>query len=356
MIIKNITIKNFRNIGNQKIEFCDGINVIEGKNAQGKTNILEALWLFSGQKSFRGAKDNEMIKIGESAAALEIEFFSEERDQTASLSLEKGKEYLLNGVLVDRQAALFEKIPQIVFSPDDLSLISEGPFERRRFCDSVIGSFYPRYNEKINRYNRALEQRKFVLKDYRFHPELDFLLDDFEAEIVKSGAEIILYRKRFLNKLSLYCPKIYSEISGGKEDFSLEYISTSGESEKEFSEMLKSLRENDSLTLTTSVGPHRDDIDIKIGGISARKFGSQGQKRSGAITLKLAEAKLAEEIFGTNPIILLDDVMSELDPSRQEYILNHIKDTQVFITCCDPENIKGLIAGKVIKVENGEVK
>ncbi len=356
MTVNKIRIKNFRNIKNEEIVFCEGINVIHGRNAQGKTNILEAIWLFSGKKSFRGAKDSELINLEQNAASLNIDFFGEEREQTAEIKIENGRSYFLNSVLVKEHSEMTKKIPAVVFSPDDLSLISEGPAERRKFADTVIGGFYPRYQEKLSRYTRALEQRKFVLKDYRFHPELDFILDEFEAEIVKSGTEIIRYRMRFLERLNEFCPLIYEGISGGKESFSAEYISSSGTTAEEFKKNLFDSREADSQTLSTSIGPHRDDIDILINGISARKFGSQGQKRSAAITLKLAESKLTEKIFGTNPIILLDDVMSELDPTRQEYILNHIKDRQVFITCCDPDNIKGLRAGKVINVENGEIK
>lgn len=353
MKVKSITLTDFRNFDSASVSFTADTNVICGSNAQGKTNLTEAVWLFTGNRSFRGSRDIELVKQGKERSVIKAEFFADGRDQTAELYIGSNREAVLNGVKLQTPSELNEKFRAVVFSPDDLSLISEGPSERRHFCDTVISGFYPRYAEKSARYARALEQRKYVLKDYRTHPELDVLLDDFEAEIVKAGKEIIIYRKRFLERLSEYLPEIYSGLSGGKESISAEYISTGGVNESEFREKLIRSRENDAVMLSTSVGPHRDDVEILINGISARKFASQGQKRSAAITLRLAEAKLTEAITGTSPVILLDDVMSELDPARQKYILNHIKGRQVLITCCDPENTKGLKAGKVIEIKDG---
>ena len=355
MKVKSITLTDFRNFDSASVSFTADTNVICGSNAQGKTNLTEAVWLLTGNRSFRGSRDIELVKQGKERSVIKAEFFADGRDQTAELYIGSNREAVLNGVKLQTPSELNEKFRAVVFSPDDLSLISEGPSERRHFCDTVISGFYPRYAEKSARYTRALEQRKYVLKDYRTHPELDVLLDDFEAEIVKAGKEIIIYRKRFLERLSEYLPEIYSGLSGGKESISAEYISTGGVNESEFRKKLISSRETDAVMLSTSVGPHRDDVEILINGISARKFASQGQKRSAAITLRLAEAKLTEAITGTSPIILLDDVMSELDPTRQKYILNHIKGRQVLITCCDPENTKGLKAGKVIEIKDGVI-
>ena len=355
MKVKSITLTDFRNFDSASVNFTADTNIICGSNAQGKTNLTEAVWLFTGNRSFRGSRDIELVKQGKEKSVIKAEFFADGRDQTAELYIGSNREAVLNGVKLQTPSELNEKFRAVVFSPDDLSLISEGPSERRHFCDTVISGFYPRYAEKSARYARALEQRKYVLKDYRTHPELDVLLDDFEAEIVKAGKEIIIYRKRFLERLSEYLPEIYSGLSGGKESISAEYISTGGVNESEFREKLIRSRETDAVMLSTSVGPHRDDVEILINGISARKFASQGQKRSAAITLRLAEAKLTEAITGISPIILLDDVMSELDPARQKYILNHIKGRQVLITCCDPENTKGLKAGKVIEIKDGVI-
>ncbi len=356
MKIKSIEAAGFRNLFSSEIEFCDGTNVICGDNAQGKTNLLEAVWMLTGNRSFRGSRDSELINANEERAVIRGCFFSEERNQSAELIFDNGREARLNGVKLSSPSELNEKFRAVIFSPEDLALISDGPSERRHYCDTVISGFYPRYAEKLSKYTRAVEQRKYVLKDYRYHPELDFLLDDFENEIVKNGKEIIIYRKRFLSKLSEYCPDIYSELSGGRESFRAEYISTAGSSEAEFRERLLNARENDAQLLSTSIGPHRDDVEILINGISARKFGSQGQKRSAVIAIRLAEAALTEEITGEAPVILLDDVMSELDPARQKYILNHINNRQVLITCCDPENARSLKAGLIIKMEKGRAE
>lgn len=356
MIIRRIAYCRYRNLVDGAIEPCDGINVIYGDNAQGKTNLLEAIRLFSGMKSFRGAKDAELIRRGESAAKLALDFTEDGREQTATVTVENGRTATKNGVPLDSVSLLGETCRTVIFSPDDLSLISDGPAERRRFADTVICGLYPRYAEKQKRYARAVEQRNYVLKDFRSHPELSVLLDDFEAEIVKAGREVLTYRERFTNKLNEVCPAIYDGLSGGREQFSALYRSTAGDSAEAFAEALRASREEDSVLLATSVGPHRDDIEILLDGYPARRFGSQGQKRSAAIALKLAESTVTEEITGHRPVILLDDVMSELDRSRQTYILNHIRDRQVFLTCCEPGNLEGLTAGKVFRVENGKVE
>lgn len=355
MIVKKIRLKNFRNIENAELKPSKKTNVIYGSNAEGKTNILEGLWLFSGQRSWRTAKDSELIKIDCEKAVLSIWVNTQGRNQKIDINIEKNRTAEVNGISADSMSELAEKFSVVMFSPDDLGLISNGPSERRNYADRVISSIYPKYSALMQRYHRAVEQRNAVLKDYRIHRELDFLLDDFEKEIVKAGNDIIIYRKRFCEKLKQYCPAIYKGLSSGKEEISAEYISSGGNNPEEFLQNLKNSRETDCQNLATSVGPHRDDFEILINGISARKFASQGQKRSAAITLKLAESEIIEEITGNVPIILLDDVMSELDKSRQRYILNHIKGRQVFITCCDPSNIEGLVAGKVFNVKKGQV-
>lgn len=356
MIVQKLSFERFRNLEDGTI--CPGneINVIYGDNAQGKTNLLEALSLFSGQKSFRGARDADLIRRGETGAKLEISFWEDQRDQTASVTLDNGRTATLNGVPLERATELGEHCRAVIFSPDDLSMISDGPAERRKFMDTVIGGLYPRYTEKQHRYFRAVDQRNAVLKDYRTHAELALLLDDFEAEIVKLGTELLIYRYRFVQKLNEICPDIYRGFSGGKEEFSATYLSTAGETSESFADALVRSREEDCMTLATSVGPHRDELEILLDGFSARKFGSQGQKRSAAITLKLAESFIVEQVTGQVPVVLLDDVMSELDRSRQTYILNRIQNRQVFITCCEPGNLEGLAAGKVFRVTGGKVE
>ncbi len=352
MKVNKIKIQNFRNISDIYLEFDDEINVICGENAQGKTNIIEALWLFSGAKSFRGTKDNEYIKFGEKKAKIYTEFNMLGVENSAQIVFEDKKTAFLNEKKLSNTSSLAGKFNAVVFSPSDLTLVTDGPDKRRRFLDTAIGQLYPNYIEILRNYTRAVMQRNKIIKDYRYDKTLSVMLDVFETEIVDMGNKITEYRKRYINILNKYVSKIYSGISSGKENVEIFYLS---KNEILDNEILKNSRQNDMFTATTSVGPHRDDIVFKINEISARNFGSQGQKRSVALSLKLAGAEVIKEISGEYPICLLDDVMSELDEGRQNYILNHIRNWQSFITCCDTSNIKNLKAGKVINIRNGGV-
>ncbi len=353
MKVKKLEIQNFRNISNISLDFDDETNVICGENAQGKTNIIEALWLFSGAKSFRNSKDNEFIKFGESSAKIYTEFDMLGVEMQAQIVFKDKKTAFLNEKKLPNTSALAGKYNAVVFSPSDLTLVTDGPEKRRRFLDTAIGQLYPNYIEILRNYSRAVMQRNKIIKEYRYDKTISIMLDVFEKEIVDMGNKIISYRKRYIEILNKYVSKIYNGISCGKENIEIFYISKSGEILDE--ERLKNSRETDMFTLTTSVGPHRDDISFNINGISARSYGSQGQKRSVALSLKLAGAEVIKEISGEYPICLLDDVMSELDENRQNYILNHIKNWQSFITCCDTSNIKNLKTGKVITIRNGGV-
>ncbi|MBO5725616.1 MAG: DNA replication and repair protein RecF, partial [Clostridia bacterium] len=241
----------------------------------------------------------------------------------------------------------------IVFSPTDLSLIIDGPSVRRRFLDIAIGQLYPRYIEILKKYNRAVMQRNNILKDCIRDASLKFLLDDYEEVIIECGEIIIDYRKKYIEKIKQTAPKIYEGISQKKEVLEIEYLCSS--ENKGLREKLKISRQEDMYKGVTSVGPHRDDIIFKINAINCRDFGSQGQKRSVALALKLSEAEIIKEITGEQPIALLDDVMSELDKSRQDYILNHIDGWQVFITCCETGHFENLNEGKIFTVKNGEI-
>lgn len=355
MIFKSLKIKNFRNIVSENFNFDSGMNVIYGQNAQGKTNILESLWCFTGAKSFRGAKDSELVNFNSDFAELELDFFNETREQNCIIKINKSRNAVLNGVEYPHASALAGKINCIVFSPNDLNIVKDGPSCRRKFLDTAICQLYPAFIGISKRYIKALEQRNSILKNLKFNPNMEEFIEDFEKELAETGCSIIKYRKNFTENLNKYLPEIYCGISNGKEEISVNYESTAGEILDEFLENLKNSRKNDMQSLSTSIGPHRDDIDIKINGISARSFGSQGQKRSAALALKLAESAVISEITGQTPVALLDDVMSELDISRQNYILNHIKDWQVFITCCDVANFENLKKGKIFEIENGKL-
>ena len=353
MNINNISINNFRNLKNILIKPCDAVNVIYGENAQGKTNFIEAVWLFTGAKSFRGARDSELVSSSETVATLKTNFFLDKRNQTCEIKIEKNRTAVLNGIPLQSVSQLAGNICAIIFSPSDLNLITEGPNVRRKFLDTAICQLYPAYIDKLKVYNRALAQRNFVLKDLRYHSELSGLVEVFENNIATVGAEIIRYRNRYVERLSEFVPIIYGGFTGGKENLKIEYISNGSPDSEKFRQSLKNARKDDIITLSTSIGPHRDNVEIKINDMSIRIFGSQGQKRSAALSLKLSEAEVIKLITKQQPIALLDDVMSELDPGRQNYILNNINNRQVFITCCDPSNIKNLVGGKIFKMQDG---
>ncbi len=352
MKVKKLEIQNFRNISDISLEFDNEINVICGENAQGKTNIIEALWLFSGAKSFRSTKDTEFIKFGETRAKIYTEFNMLGVENSAQIVFDDKKTAFLNEKKLANTSALAGKFNAVVFSPTDLTLVTDGPDKRRRFLDTAIGQLYPNYIEILRNYTRAVMQRNKIIKDYRYDKTLSVMLDVFETEIVDMGNKIITYRKKYISVLNNYVSKIYNGISCGKENIEIFYIS---KNEVLDNQILKISRDTDMFTATTSVGPHRDDISFEINSISARNFGSQGQKRSVTLSLKLAGAEVIKEVSGEYPICLLDDVMSELDEGRQNYILNHIRNWQSFITCCDTSNIKNLKEGKVITIRNGGV-
>lgn len=355
MIIKNVRIENFRNIDLARFSPHKKMNIIYGENAQGKTNILEAIWLFTGEKSFRKAKDNELLKFDKESYRIRVKFESNEREQEAVLQFREKeyKKFTLNGVELSSASELVGKFNAVIFSPDDISIISDGPSVRREFLDNAITQIYPAYEKMLKNYNKALTQRNNALKDYRYHREIEYVLDAFENSIVNLGFSIIKYRKRYVDLLNEFCPDIYKEITEQKENIKIEYCTTIGATIDDFKVKLKKSREEDMYTLKTSIGPHRDNLQIDINGNSSRNYGSQGQKRTASLSIKLAEGEVINKTTGIRPIVLLDDVMSELDKTRQNYILNHIKNWQVFITCCDPNNINGLKSGRIFKVKNG---
>lgn len=352
MRVDRLRCAGFRNLEELVIHPHEGMNVICGENAQGKTNIIEAIWLFTGAKSFRGAKDSSFICFGKQKAKCELDFHFEGIENNAVMDFGEKRRAILNDKQLASPSKLAGNFKAIVFSPSDLSIVCEGPSVRRRFLDVSIGQLYPAYIDVLRDYSRAVAQRNSVIKDIRFESSLFELLDSFECEIASKGEKLIRYREDYLKELSRIIPDIYSGISGGREKIEISYIKSVNE---DFSAALKNSRRDDMFTGNTSIGPHRDDIEFKINGISARGYGSQGQKRSVALSLKLAGAQVIKELSGEYPVCLLDDVMSELDPMRQNYILNHIEGMQSFLTCCDPSNTQGLSCGKIFKISDGRV-
>ncbi|MBQ8203926.1 MAG: DNA replication/repair protein RecF [Clostridia bacterium] len=353
MRVNSLTLKNFRNIKNLSLQFDEGMNVICGENAQGKTNIIEALWLFSGAKSFRNSKDSSFIMFGEERAETKTEFVFAGVKNDAKIEFAEKRIAFLNEKKLASPANLAGNFNAIVFSPSDLSLVTDGPAGRRKYLDIAIGQLYPNYIEILKNYMRAVTQRNQIIKDYKYDSTVSVMLDVFETEIISSGAKIIEYREKYIGILNKHIPEIYKGLSGGREEIKSVYVTNCPAIMLE--ERLKEKRREDMFTGVTSVGPHRDDIEFNINGINARAYGSQGQKRSVALTLKLSQAEVIKEITGEYPICLLDDVMSELDVIRQNYILNHIKNWQSFITCCDPSNTERLKEGKIFTVSKGEV-
>lgn len=353
MILEKIEIKNFRNIKSAQLNFDSKMNVISGENAQGKTNIIEAIWLFCGAKSFRNSKDSSYILFGSKKAQNKIKFESENIKHTASMFFCEKRTAELDGKSLKNTSELAGSFNAVIFSPSDLSLVQDGPDKRRRFLDVSIGQLYPGYISVLRDYSRAVMQRNKIIKEYKYDPTVSVMLDVFESEIYEKGKKITEYRKKFLAEINKYLPELFSGLSGGREEIKALYVAKTDT--MLLLDELKKRRKEDAFLGATTVGPHRDDIELLINGISARNYGSQGQQRSVAIALKLSTVSVIKEISGEYPICLLDDVMSELDENRQKYILNRVRDWQTFITCCDPSSVERLSGGKVFNIKDGAV-
>lgn len=323
---------------------------------------MEAIWIFTGGRSFRGAKDKELVSFGAQNASLEMNAVSFERNQSLKIDIASGKRFVtVNKVPQQSASSLVGKLCAVVFSPTLLSLVKDGPSVRRKFLDTAICQTQPHYTAHFLKYNHILMQRNSLLRSLQKSKNLVDTLDVWEEKLAEYGAEIVFRRFSYVEKLKELSSQFYLGLSAGKEILSLSY-KTSATSEifeekrkikEDFKCKLKNSREEDIFAGFTTKGPHRDDIDIKINGKSARLFSSQGQQRSIVLAMKLAEADLVQQIIGEPPVILLDDVLSELDLGRQNYMLNSILEKQVFITCCEPELTKRLSVGQVFEVSQG---
>lgn len=349
--IIRLEYENYRNLMHGILLPCDGINIIYGRNAQGKTNLLEAIWLFTGGKSFRGAKDSELISFNQTISELKLTYYSEEREQTAKLVVQNGRRRAeLNGVPKKSASQLVGKFCAVLFSPEHLSLIKDGPALRRNFMDSALCQVKPAYASLLSHYNHTLIQRNALLKDIPRHGELLDTLEIWDDKLTRYGEQIAAERIAYLEKIRKPAQEVYQGISEEREAIQIAYVRSDSGS---FREALFQARRDDLYTGHTSVGPHRDDMEITVNGLSARAFGSQGQQRSIVLALKLAEAQILEEACGEKPVILLDDVMSELDAGRQDYLLNQLTGRQVFITCCEPDTVKRLKEGALFRMTGG---
>lgn len=362
-----LKFENYRNLKDNIITPCDKVNIIYGDNAQGKTNLLEALWLFCGGHSFRSAKDSEVINWDKDFARLEMRFSGQEREQTAKILFKgnKGgtKQVEINGIEKKSAAALIEKYCAVVFSPEHLNLIKRGPSERRKFIDSAICREKLKNAVILSKYTRILNQRNSLLKDILRRPSLEDTLEIWDEPLIENGAMLIKNRIDYVNLLSQRARIYHEGISKGLEKLKIGYISSCDIEENDsieeiyekFKNKIKSNRKEDIRTGYTNYGPHRDDIEIIINGKNAKSFASQGQQRSAVLSLKLAEASILKERMGEEPVILLDDVLSELDTKRQDFLLNELTDCQVFITCCEKSNKEQLKDGKIFYLSDGEV-
>lgn len=376
MIAGSLKTVNYRNLSEVDFAPCKGVNVLYGDNAQGKTNLIEALFLFTGSRSFRGSKDSELVGFGSKFARVELDFFARGLDNKAAITINGGKNAELNGIKCDSVSELEGRFCAVVFSPDHLDLVKAGPAQRRKFVDGAIIEILPRYAAAMNEYRELLKQRNALLKDIPAHSELFDTLPVWDEKIARTGAYIVFTRMRYIRRLAPHAKKIYGGISqkpdksGDDEAFLLEYeaegidnypvnLDDSKTAVAQIKEKLEtelfSQRAIDVDYGYTRCGPHRDDLKISIGGLDARIYGSQGQQRSAVLALKLSEASVLKEVIGEPPVLLLDDVMSELDRYRQNYILNSIGEGQVFITCCDPEGLGSLEGGRVFEVKKGAV-
>lgn len=358
MRITEISASSFRNIDEARLMPSPGINLFLGDNAQGKTNLIEAVYMFTGQGSFRTAREHEMVMKGKSQSRLKLSFNGGGRDNDAEIILGEKRGAFLNGLDRETPRGLLGSFLAVVFSPTHLSLIKGGPALRRDFLDTAISQLKPRYSKILAGYNRSLSQRSALLKDALRHPSLIDTLEVWDQNLARLGGLIIKTRESYAERLSPEAARAYSDMTGGRESMSIEYRRSIGKDSDAEAALLRSLSENRQADLklgTTSAGPHRDDLEVMIGGMSARGYGSQGQQRSAVLCLKLAEASLMASVSGDEPVMLLDDVLSELDKGRRDYLLGGLRGRQVFITCCGSEAAESLFSGKVFSVKAGVV-
>ena len=333
MIIKSIELKNFRNYEELNLNLDGGTNILYGDNAQGKTNILESIYVSGTTKSHKGSRDKEMIRFGEDEAHIRTMVEKNQMSYQIDMHLKKNrsKGIAINGVPIRKASELFGVLNMVFFSPEDLNIIKNGPSERRRFLDSEICQLDKIYLSDLTKYNKVLNQRNKLLKDMVFHPDLENTLSVWDMQLISYGRRIISRRRRFVEELNEIVRGIHESISGGREQLTLTYEPDIEEAF--FEDELNRAKEKDRKYCSTSVGPHRDDFSFLVGDVDIRKFGSQGQQRTSALSLKLSEIELVKRCIHDTPVLLLDDVLSELDSNRQNYLLNSIHDIQTVITC-----------------------
>ena len=357
MKIKSLELNCFRNYDSLSMTFSPGTNILYGDNAQGKTNVLEALYVSCTSKSHRCKKDKEMIQFGQEEA--HIKTFLEKNGISNRIDIHlkkhKTKGIAVNGLPIRKASELFGIINAVFFSPEDLNMIKNGPGERRRFLDMELCQLSRLYLMNLTSYNRVLSQRNRLLKDLLGKPDTFDTLDIWDMQLVKYGTEVIKERKKFVSDLQKIIKPIHENLTGGKESLSIFYEPDI--QEKEFEEGMKKGRERDIRQKMTLTGPHRDDLEFLVNGMDIRKFGSQGQQRTAALSLKLAEIEIVKRIVHDNPVLFLDDVLSELDKNRQLHLLKSIEGIQTMITCTGLDDFveNRFQMDKIYEVKSGTV-
>lgn len=358
-------MENFRNYQSIEAEFDEKVNLLVGDNAQGKTNLLEAIAYLGSGRGFRTQKSGELVRLNAEFAQIEGKLFSQEREQTLRWVLFSGarpRQLFCNGVKKKTAGDINGILQTVLFCPEDLMVLKSGASARRRLADNAICQLRPNYESALGEYNRILEQKNRILKDRFENPALLDILPEYNARLCQVGAILISYRARFFAGLGREAEVFHSNFSGGKEEFILSYRTVSNienpfaptsELEQCLQAHLQSHYRAELESCQCLTGPHKDDFDVTLSGLSLKAFGSQGQVRTAAISLKLAQRALMQTESGEMPILLLDDVLSELDPCRQDFVLNQITQGQVFITCCEPSRFTKL--GKTIQINNGQI-
>ena len=341
MYIQKITLQNFRNYEKLDLVLNKNINIFYGDNAQGKTNILEAIFLCSFGKSFRTTKEKEMIKFNEDRCLVEIFYQKKDREGKIKIEIGNKKQISINGVNVKKLSELLGNINIVLFTPDDINILKDGPTNRRRFLDMMIGQLKPNYVYNLNMYLKTVEQRNNYLRQIREENKPEEMLEIWDEKLTEYGNIIYKYRNQFMNLISEKINEIHRKITEGKENIKIEYISNCNNKE-EYLKLLKQRRKIDIIKGFTTKGIHRDDFVIYINDKEVNTYGSQGQNRTVVLSLKLAELNVIYDLIGEYPILLLDDFMSELDENRRKNFLKNIENTQVILTGTDKIDLQNL--------------
>lgn len=354
MNIDSILLNNFRNYERQFVSLKKGVNVFYGNNAQGKTNLLEAVFICSIGKSFRTNRDKELIKFDEQYTNIDVAFSKSDRNGKISLELGDRKTFLLNDVPLKRMSEVLGNIYVVLFTPDDIAILKESPTYRRRFLNIMISQLRPNYMSILSQYNKTMEQRNSYLRQIKLENKSSLMLDVWDEKLAELGQGIYSYRKEFIKKIAEKLVLIHSKITNSSEIISIDYISSLDKKEC-FLEQIKTHRDMDIQKGSTSIGIHKDDFKVKIDDKIISSYGSQGQHRTAILSLKIAELEIIEEEVGEYPILLLDDFMSELDEIRRMNLLQNMRNNQVIITCTDKAVFANLDAS-FYEVKKGEIR